>query len=397
MKLLLIVDDYLPHSTKVASKMMHDLAIQLYKNGHSISVLTPLYSIKKNIKIEVIDKINVIYFKNGKIKNISKFKRAINESLLSFNAWNCTRKYFESNTHDGIIYFSPSIFFGSLVSKLKKKWNCNSYLILRDIFPQWAVDNGLIKEKSLLNCYFNFFEKLNYQAANKIGVMSNSNLEYFKKRFTKIHKYEVLFNWSSILKVPISKTKYRKKLSLKDKVVFFYGGNIGHAQQMMNLVSLAKRLKFLKNVHFLFVGDGDEVSLIKDEIIKNNMINVTYLPPVSQVEYLEMLNEFDVGLFSLHPAHQTHNFPGKLLGYMNYEKPILGCVNQGNDLKNIIMNNNVGYILDSGDSEGMFKRAIELVNNKKIRLEMGKNGKKLLINKFSVLSAAKKIEFFFKK
>ena len=73
MKLLLIVDDYLPHSTKVASKMMHDLAIQLYKNGHSISVLTPLYSIKKNIKIEVIDKINVIYFKNGKINNIYKF------------------------------------------------------------------------------------------------------------------------------------------------------------------------------------------------------------------------------------------------------------------------------------------------------------------------------------
>ena len=156
MKLLLIVDDYLPYSKKVAAKMMHDLAVQFYQNGHSVTVITPFHEIKKNYNTNLLDGIKIIYFKSGKLKNISKFKRAINETLLSFNAKKNLNKYFISNSFDGIVCFSPSIFFGSLVSTLKKKWKCKSYLILRDVFPQWTIDNGLIKENSLNGGYFFF-------------------------------------------------------------------------------------------------------------------------------------------------------------------------------------------------------------------------------------------------
>ena len=158
MKFLLIVDDYLPHSKKIAAKMMHELAVQMYENGHSISVLTPYNDIKKSYTVSYIDGIEIIYFKNGILKNISKFKRAINESLLSINAYRNCYKLFNKNSYDGIIYFSPSIFFGPLVSILKNKWKCKTYLILRDIFPQWAVDNGLINKFSLINIYFTFLK-----------------------------------------------------------------------------------------------------------------------------------------------------------------------------------------------------------------------------------------------
>ena len=397
MRLLLIVDDYLPHGKKSTPKMVHDLAVQLYKNGHSVSVLTPLPNIKKNFAINILDKVTVISFKSGELKNASNIKRAINETLLSHKGWSNAKKYLESNYFDGIIYYSPSIFFGPLVSKLKKKWNCKSYLILRDIFPQWAVDNGLMKNRSLIYYYFNFFEKLSYKAADRIGVMSNSNIKYFRNRFKSINKFEVLFNWSSISKVPKVKTKYRDKLSLKEKIVFFYGGMMGYAQQMMNLVELAKKLQNRNDVHFVFVGNGDEVDMIIKEIQNNNLSNITYLPPVSQAEYLEMLNEFDIGLFSLHPSHKTHNFPGKLLGYMDYEKPILGCVNQGNDLKDIVNENKAGFVFQTGNIEGMLSRAVDLINDKKLRVLMGRNGKKLLKDKFSALSASQKIENFLKK
>ena len=392
MKLLLIVDDYLPHSKKIAAKMMHELAVQLHEKGHLVSVLTPYHNIKERYKISFMDGIEIIYFKSGKLKNISKVRRALNETLLSFNAFKNCRKFFKLNTYDGIIYFSPSIFFGFLVSILKKIWKCNSYLILRDVFPQWAIDNGLIKNRSLVHIYFNFFERLNYKSANRIGVMSNSNLKYFRKRFEYINKFEVLFNWSSISKKPKSKTKYRRKFFLEDKVVFFYGGNIGFAQQIINLIYLAKGLLSRDDIHFVFVGRGDEVNMLVNKIKNSKLSNITYIPPVNQDEYLEMLNEFDVGLFSLHPNHKTHNFPGKLLGYMNYEKPILGCVNSGNDLKVVINKNKAGLVSDTGNHEEMIKNALELANNKKLRTSMGNNGKKLLINQFSVSSAASKIE-----
>ena len=124
MRLLLIIDDYLPHSKKAGAKMMHELAIQLNKNGHSVTVLTPLPKSDKSLIIDLMDGITILYFRSGRLKNIPKIKRGINETLLSLNAWKNTKKYFMSNSFDGIVYFSPTIFFGSLVSRLKNLWKC---------------------------------------------------------------------------------------------------------------------------------------------------------------------------------------------------------------------------------------------------------------------------------
>ncbi len=391
MKLLLIIDDYLPDSTKVGAKMMHELALELKNNSHEVLVLTPKPSQKELLIVQKIDGITVLFFRSGKIKNVGKITRAINESLLSYQAFKSSKKYLKENHCDGIIYFSPSIFFGCLVKKLTKLWNCKSYLILRDIFPQWAVDNNLINENSLVHKYFSFFEKINYQSADKIGVMSQSNLDFFKSKKYNTTKFEVLHNWSQIGDNPISKNNFRKKLKLENKIVFFYGGNIGHAQQMINLINLAKKFKKNSSVHFLFVGQGDEVDLLLEEISKNKLKNITYLPPVNQNIYFEMLSEFDIGIFSLHSAHKTHNFPGKLLGYMSYSKPILGCVNPGNDLADVVNLAKAGIILDSNDSFGLYKAAKILIDSESIRNKMGANGRELLVKKFSVTSISKQI------
>jgi len=391
MKLLLIIDDYLPDSTKVGAKMMHELAIELKNNGHEVSVLTPKPLQKKSLTIKKIDGINILFFRSGRIKNVSKLKRAINESLLSYQAFKSTKKYFKENPCNGIIYFSPSIFFGNLVSKLSKLWSCQSYLILRDIFPQWAVDNGLLRENSLVHQYFKFFEKINYKSASRIGVMSPSNLEFFKSKNINTSKFEVLYNWSQTIEVPKKQNNFRKKLKLENKIVLFYGGNIGHAQQMINLINLAKKFTENSSVHFLFVGQGDEVELLLNEVSINKLNNITYLSAVDQNTYFEMLNEFDIGMFSLHSGHQTHNFPGKLLGYMSYSKPILGCVNFGNDLADIVNSAKAGIVVNSKDELGLYESAKVLIDSKSIRNKMGKNGKNLLLSRFSVKSISKQI------
>ena len=391
MKLLLIIDDYLPDSTKVGAKMMHELALELKNNGHEISVLTPKPMQKESLTVQKIDGINVLFFRSGRIKNVGKIRRAINESLLSYQAFKYAKKYLKENSYNGIIYYSPSIFFGSLVRKLSNLWNCQSYLILRDIFPQWAVDNKLLKENSLAHLYFNFFEKINYKSADRIGVMSPSNLEFFKSKNINTSKFEVLYNWSQIIDVPEAENNFRKKLKLENKIVLFYGGNIGHAQQMINLINLAKKFTKNSSVHFLFVGEGDEVELLLKEVSNNKLKNITYLPPVNQNTYFEMLNEFDIGMFSLHSGHKTHNFPGKLLGYMSYSKPILGCVNDGNDLADVVNSAKAGIVVTSKDELGLYEAAKTLIDSKSIRNKMGVNGRELLLNKFSVETISKQI------
>ena len=390
MKICLIVDDYMPNSIKIAAKMMHELAIELNKQGHEITVLTPCNTISKSIDIIKLDNINVYRFKVGAIKNVAKVKRAINETLLSYNAWKSCKNLLINDKHDLIIYYSPTIFFGPLIAKLKKLWNVPSYLILRDIFPQWTIDNGILKENSIITKYFEFFETINYKHADKIGLMSQKNLEWFNKKYNLNNKTELLYNWASNTPLTTKINKYKKLYNLENKIVYFYGGNMGHAQDMMNIVRLAQNMKNHPDAHFVLVGAGDEVELIENKIIEDDIKNITLLPSVNQEEFKEMLSEFDIGLFTLNYNHQTHNFPGKLLGYMCESKPILGSVNPNNDLKDVIESANAGYISITGQDELLYENAVKLLDEK-TRINIGENANNLLDRLFTVKSIAKQI------
>ena len=390
MKICLIVDDYMPNSIKIAAKMMHELAIELNKQGHEITVLTPCNTISKSIDIIKLDNINVYRFKVGAIKNVAKVKRAINETLLSYNAWKSCKNLLINDKHDLIIYYSPTIFFGPLIAKLKKLWNVPSYLILRDIFPQWTIDNGILKESSIITKYFEFFESINYKHADKIGLMSQKNLEWFNKKYNLNNKTELLYNWASNTPLTTKINKYKKLYNLENKIVYFYGGNMGHAQDMMNIVRLAQNMKNHPDAHFVLVGAGDEVELIENKIIEDDIKKITLLPSVNQEEFKEMLSEFDIGLFTLNYNHQTYNFPGKLLGYMCESKPILGSVNPNNDLKDVIESANAGYISITGQDELLYENAVKLLDEK-TRINMGENANNLLDRLFTVKSIAKQI------
>lgn len=388
MNICLIIDDYLPDSIKVGAKMMHELAVELVSSGHQVTVIVPAPNLQLPYNISIIDGVTVCRFRSGEIKNIGKVKRAINESLLSWQAWRALRKHFIAKPHDLIVYYSPSIFWGALVMRLKYLWSAKSYLILRDFFPQWVIDSGMLSKWSPITGYFKFFEWLSYKAANVIGIQSPKNIDVFKRLHNSSRPLEVLYNWSSNIEHTGSSGHYRASLGLTGKVVFFYGGNIGAAQDMMNIVRLANRLGDDPRAHFVLVGSGDEVSLIQQAINSGDAGNMTLLPSVSQLEYERMLSEFDVGLFSLHAGHSAHNFPGKLLGYMANQKPILGSINLGNDLEQIVCGANAGFISVNGDDELLLANARQLLNSSELRSCMGKSGKLLLNDTFSVNAAA---------
>ncbi|EKR74415.1 glycosyltransferase, group 1 family protein [Leptospira noguchii str. 2006001870] len=390
MNICIIVDDYLPKSTKVAAKMMHELAVKLKEKGNEITVITPGTDLKQNYKKDILDGVSILQFSSGRIKNVSKLKRLINEFILSRRAWKYLKKYFIQNRHDLIIYYSPSIFWGNLVFRLKNLWKVPSYLILRDFFPQWIIDNGMIREKSLIAFFLKYYEKLNYKAADQIGIQSPANIEWFSNKFPEFKNIELLYNWATDSPVLNKNYFYRKKLNLEGKIVFFYGGNIGKAQDMMNIVRLAEKMKTHTDVVFLLVGAGDEVELVKTSIQDLQLNNMILLDPVSQEEFKLMLAEFDIGLFTLHFGHKTHNFPGKILGYMVQEKPILGVVNPGNDLKNILEDSKSGLVTIAGDIEKLYKNALVLLDDK-TRKQMGRNANLLLKSKFSVDNAVETV------
>jgi len=388
MKICIIVDDYLPLSKKVAGKMMHELAVEFLLRRHNVTVVTPDSDLNSIFKISKLDGVTVCRFYSGKIKNVSKLKRAINETLLSYRAWQACKHYFNENSHDLILYYSPSIFWGLLVSKLKRMWGASSYLVLRDFHPQMFIDEGLISKYSPITYYFKFFEWLSYRAADTIAIESPKNLDWFSKKNSINKPLALLYNWAADKPASSKSSHYRHNLGLESKVVYFYGGNIGPAQDIMNIVRLAKAMRFEQKAHFVLIGEGFAVQLLRDAMQKEELKNMTLLPPVSQEEFKKILSEFDVGLFSLNYNHTTHNIPGKLLGYMVQEKPILGSINPNNDLQDILGKAGAGLITINGDDKAFLNNALILMHDSDLRKTMGQNAKRLLKNTFSVQEAA---------
>lgn len=266
-----------------------------------------------------------------------------------------------------------------------------SYLILRDLFPQWVIDQGLISSGSPVAIYLRFFEFISYRAADIIGLQSPENKNWFSARNLSSKPIEVLFNWARMDPIVGMGDSWRKALRLEGKVVFFYGGNIGPAQDMKNIAILAKNMLQYSNAHFLLVGSGAEVEILMEMKENDRLTNFSVLLAVDQAEYRKMLAEFDVGLFCLHRDHTTHNFPGKLLEYVNQSKPILGCVNPGNDLKLIVEEAGGGYISFTGDDKSLFENAVRLLSDPDVRCKLGKNGNNLLNDVFSVKKASDQI------
>lgn len=393
MRFALLPDSYLPSSTLVHAKMFHELAHELQRRGHEAVIITPGEPDQQCLLVEeVYDQIQVWRFRTGRTRGVGKIKRAINESMLSINAWRAIASKVKTEPFDVCINYSPTIFFGPLAKKLKSH-GAYVYLILRDMFPQWVIDQGMIKEGSLIARYFRFFERLNYQTSDCVGLMSEANLKLFNRLHPEYQNAKILMNWADTLPLERGSVQsdWREAWELGDKTVFFYGGNIGHAQDMANLMRLAKAMKNETAAHFLFVGQGDEVDLIHQLRAEWGLDNVTIKPSVSQQIYRELLTQIDVGLFSLSAKHTAHNFPGKLLGYMVESLPILGSVNPGNDVIDLVNDNNAGFVFENGDDAALLNAAKRLMISKEQRLTVGKSARVLLERYFSVESAAEQI------
>jgi glycosyltransferase involved in cell wall biosynthesis len=390
MRIYLFVVYYLP-STMSCATLINDLAAEFLRLGHETIVVAPDTNISTDIHVSCESGIKVLRIRTGKIKSAAKMVRAVNEIRLSKVIWKKGKEFFNENPGDLIIYYSPSIFFGSLVKKLRSKFACPSYLILGDIFPEWAVETGVLR-KGLIYKYFKFKERQNYEAADIIRVQSPANLLYFKESgLDKKYHLEVLYNWTTLNEEYLPRTSYRVHLGLQDKVVFFYGGNIGIAQDMDNLIRLAENLRNEPGAYFLIVGEGSEVSRLKEKIAWLKLNNISIHDSVDHKEYLSMLSEFDVGLITLDRRLRSQNFPGKMLSYMCHAKPILASINPGNDMKEMLEDHKAGLVCINGEDVIFAQYARRLLGDRALCRQLGMNGRKLLESTFSVSKAAKQI------
>ncbi len=390
MHILILVDCYLP-IYKSGAKQIHDLSVEILRCGHEVTVLTTAHDISQNLEISTENGVRVVRVRTPRIKGASHLRRGLGEIRISAIVWRKAGGFLSKHPADLIVFYSPTIFFGELVSRLKAMWHCRAYLVLRDIFPEWAVDAGVLK-RGLIYRYFRKKEIEQYGAADFIGVQSEGDLGYFGRNFGYGRfQLEVLPNWMNLAESRLAKTEYRLRLGLVNRIVFFYGGNVGVAQDIDNLLRLAASLAGDSRIFFLIVGEGSEVRRLEKTIVERRLPNIRRLPPVEQRDYIAMVSEFDIGLISLDRRLKNHNIPGKLLSYFYSGIPVLASINPGSDLFALVEGRQTGICVVNGDDEGLRAAALQLANDVTLRRLMGRNGRLLLEQKFSVEAAAQQI------
>lgn len=347
MRIILLTIHYPPLKTSCAVQMK-DLALELCRLGHQPIIITPTEDLENTIVYNKEEGIEVFRVKTNNNLNVNFIFRGLNEILLPFKIINALKKSNLSlNNLNAVIWYSPTIFFGPVVHFLKKVSRCQTYLILRDIFPEWALDLGILK-KNPVYYFFKIVAKYQYSVANIIGVQSQSNLKYFKSWSKKPdRKLEVLNNWLSPINPKETKITFTNT-NFKRKKLFVYAGNMGIAQGMDIFIELANYLKNRKDLGFIFVGRGSEVYKLKKLSASKKLENILFFDEVSSEEIPSLLKMCHVGLVALDLRHKSHNIPGKFLTYLQAELPVLAKINPGNDLQHIIENENVG-IAYSGD------------------------------------------------
>ena len=399
-KAIFLIDDDWPASKRSSAKMMFELARTFADDGYSSVLLMPSNGPQKHlISKSRMEGVELWRYRCPNARGKSKLRRAFIESQYALRAlmalWLTQPK--DALRFDICVNHAPSIFFGPLAGFLNKR-GAFTYLVLRDFFPQWAIDEGLLRKNALSTRYLQAFERLTYRNAHKIGLQSQANIAVFESLHPQYQNHEVLVNWADVAKTK-TKTKQAPSHLIKElagplagKTVFFYGGNMGHAQDIPLLLQLVIERASDKRSHFLFVGHGDHFDLVRRTINDKALTNITLLPAVDQQDYDQLLDLADIGLLSLSGSHIAHNFPGKVIGYMTKSLPILGSVNPGNDLADIINDSGSGLICESGDLGALTENASLLAKDAGLRGKMGRKAHKLLQTSFSATSAKKTIE-----
>ena len=393
MRIALIADTFPPLRTSGAVQL-RDLSREFVRQGHELTVMLPSATIAEPWTIENMDGVQVLRLRAPRTKDINYAQRTFNELRMPYAMLRNLRKSpLAHSKWDGVVWYAPSIFHGPLAKALKTSSQCKGYLIIRDIFPEWAVDMGLMG-RGLAYRFFNAIAHYQYSVADIIGVQTPGNLHYFDSWQRRPgRKLEVLQNWldkpaSTRCSIRVDQT------ALSGRKIFVYAGNMGIAQGMDIILELAKRLQNNKDIGFLFVGRGSDAKRLQEAAKTQQLSNVLFFDEIDPDEIPDLYAQCHVGIVALDPRHKSHNIPGKFLTYMQSGLPVLANVNAGNDLANLIRNEGVGQVCETNQVHELERLAQTIIAHSGVDAgsEIKNRCRYLFKKTFAVESAVQQIE-----
>ena len=376
-----------------------DLLREFVKNGHQVYAISPVEK-RQNQKTYIIKEENakILRLQIGNTQKTNIIEKGISTVMIEPTFKKAIREYFSDVKFDLVLYSTPPITLVSAIEYVKKRDGAKTYLLLKDIFPQNAVDIGIMSKsglKGLLYKHFRKQEKKLYRISDRIGCMSQANVDYVLKHNPEVDPgiIEVCPNSIDVIDKSIDeetrreiRTKYDIPLNKK---VFVYGGNLGKPQGIPFLIECLRKCQDINDAYFLIVGDGTEYHMLSDYVEKEKPKHVKLMKRLPKEDYDSMVGACDVGLIFLDHRFTIPNFPSRLLAYMQAKLPVLAVTDPNTDIGKVIVQGGFGWWCESNDADEVMK-TVELVESQDLS-QLKVEAYNYLLEKYSTKQSYKMI------
>ena len=350
-----------------------DLLRYFRNKGHSIYTVSP-YEKRTGLDTTFEEKngVHMLHVRTGNVTGqVGLIEKGLAQVSIEPVFIKTIKKYLSDVKFDLVLYSTPPITFCNAIEYVKKRDNAKTYLLLKDIFPQNAVDIGLLSKsgaKGFIYRYFRRKEKKLYAISDYIGCMSPANVEYVIKNNPEISKDKVEVCPNSIEVIDKSvdentRAQIREKHGIpQDKEVFIYGGNLGKPQGIDFLIKCLKIQTLNRDIFFLIIGDGVEYGMIEKFMQDEKPENVRLMKRLPKSDYDTLVGACDAGMIFLDHRFTIPNFPSRLLSYMQAKIPVLAVTDPNTDIGKIIDAAGFGLWCESNDTEA-FDRCVKEIFN----------------------------------
>lgn len=368
-----------------------DLLREFEKNDNNIFVISPVER-RTNRKTQVIEngKVHILKLRIGNTQKTNIIEKGISTLSIEPQFVRGIKNYFSNVKFDLVMYSTPPITFCRAVEYIKKRDNAKTYLLLKDIFPQNAVDIGMMSKFGMNGLLYKFFrqkEKKLYKVSDYIGCMSQANVDYVLQHNPEIKADDVEECPNSVEIVDMSvstdvRDEMRRKYGIPlDKTVFVYGGNLGKPQGIPFLLECLNTQIENKDAYFLIVGDGTQFGKLEHFFCERKPENMKLMKRLPKEDYDRMVATCDVGMIFLDHRFTIPNFPSRLLSYMQASVPVLAVTDPNTDIGKVIVDGGFGWWCESNNAHAFQEKIQEACKSDLVN--MGARGFRYLEEHYS--------------
>lgn len=394
MRVLLLTDSY-PPEVRSASHLMFELAQGLRERKHDVAVVTtfPRYNLVTGVtwpkarfaSVSVERGVHVVRVKALPLHNVGPVLRGVGQLGLALSMM---VGGLLAGPADVMLAYSPPLTMAVATRFLSRLKGAPYLLNVQDLFPQNAIDLGVLKGPFPIR-FFERMESWVYEKAALITVHSEGNARHISAKTGNPSQLKVVHNWVDLDEY--SRTTggeaFRARQGLDGKFLVLFAGVMGYAQDLEVVIDAANVLRTCQDIVFILAGDGVEKPMLMEKARKLSLQNVKFLPFVSKEDYPGLVAAADVGLVTLKQSMRTPVVPSKILGYMAASKPFVASLNPESDANRMIEESGCGVSVPPGEPLAMARAIEQLFRSTDVARGMGVRGRAYAEHHFSKVKA----------